>query len=267
MLSKNIPNLGSEITTQMYQCALKNYPNEACGLLVQTTEKKYRFVEARNRSENPEATFVMHDADVLKAEDLGDVVAIWHSHTDCSNEASDADKAGCEATGVPWFILSITRNFDEDIEAEYRFSDMNVITPNGFAMPYLGRPYVFGVFDCWMLCRDYLKREFDVSLNANLHLHVPGWYVLTYDILGENYKNEGLVRLQPGSEPMNGDIFFMQYGRMPDHCAVYIGDGMIMHHQIDRLSCRTIYGGMYEKHTTHHLRHKDLLQGNEKCLS
>ncbi|MDP1019744.1 NlpC/P60 family protein, partial [Klebsiella pneumoniae] len=59
----------------------------------------------------------------------------------------------------------------------------------------------------------------------------------------------------------------IQYGKMPDHCAVYIGDGMIMHHQIDRLSCRAYYGGMYQKHTTHHLRHRDLLKGDETCLN
>ncbi|KAB0981438.1 phage tail protein, partial [Cronobacter sakazakii] len=26
-------------------------------------------------------------------------------------------------------------------------------------------------------------------------------------------------------------------------------------------------GGMYQKHTTHHLRHRDLLKGDETCLS
>ncbi|WP_151202361.1 NlpC/P60 family protein, partial [Salmonella enterica] len=76
-----------------------------------------------------------------------------------------------------------------------------------------------------------------------------------------------LVRLAPGTEPQRGDVFFIQYGKMPDHCAVYIGDGMILHHQIDRLSCRAYYGGMYQKHTTHHLRHRDLLKGDETCLS
>ncbi|EHT6055337.1 C40 family peptidase, partial [Salmonella enterica] len=147
------------------------------------------------------------------------------------------------------------------------FSEMNVITPDGFEMPYLGRPYVFGVFDCWMLCRDYLKREFNVELNPNPHLHIPSWYTGDTDILDQNYRNEGLVRLAPGTEPQRGDVFFIQYGKMPDHCAVYIGDGMILHHQIDRLSCRAYYGGMYQKHTTHHLRHRDLLKGDETCLS
>lgn len=49
-----------------------------------------------------------------------------------------------------------------------------------------------------------------------------------------------------GEEPQKGDIFFMQYGKMPDHCAVYIGDDQILHHHKDRLSCRAVFGGMYK---------------------
>ncbi|HBB3821977.1 TPA: phage tail protein [Escherichia coli] len=265
MGNKAIPELGSDVMQQIYLCAINRYPNEACGFLVRTNGDKYRFMEARNVSENPQNTFVMHVDDIMAAEDAGDVIAIWHSHTDESAEASDADRAGCETTEVPWMILAIRKNVEGD--APFHFSEMNVITPDGFEMPYLGRPYVFGVFDCWMLCRDYLKREFNVELNPNAHLHIPSWYTGDNDILDQNYRNEGLVRLAPGTEPQRGDVFFIQYGKMPDHCAVYIGDGMILHHQIDRLSCHAYYGGMYQKHTTHHLRHRDLLKGDETCLS
>ncbi|HHJ2655121.1 TPA: C40 family peptidase, partial [Escherichia coli] len=171
MGNKAIPELGSDVMQQIYLCAINRYPNEACGFLVRTNGDKYRFMEARNVSENPQNTFVMHVDDIIAAEDAGDVIAIWHSHTDESAEASDADRAGCEATEVPWMILAIRKNVEGD--APFHFSEMNVITPDGFEMPYLGRPYVFGVFDCWMLCRDYLKREFNVELNPNAHLHIP----------------------------------------------------------------------------------------------
>lgn len=267
MSTNAIPELNSAIITEMYRCAVSRYPEEACGFLVQTSDKKYQFMEARNVAENPVEQFVMHKDDVISSEDAGDVVAIWHSHTDRSNAASDSDMAGCESTDVPWLILALCKNLDDDVDADFRFSEMNVITPSGFEMPYVGRPYVFGVFDCWMLCRDYLKREFDVDINANMHLHVPRWYEGSENILDDNYEHENLVRLAPGQEPQRGDIFFLQYGRMPDHCMVYEGDDRVLHHQVDRLSSRGIYGGAYKKHTTHHLRHKELLQGNEKCLN
>lgn len=101
---------------------------------MRTNGDKYRFMEARNVSENPQNTFVMHVDDIMAAEDAGDVIAIWHSHTDESAEASDADRAGCEATEVPWMILAIRKNVEGD--APFHFSEMNVITPDGFEMPY-----------------------------------------------------------------------------------------------------------------------------------
>ena len=258
---------GSVVIQSMYKCAISHYPNEACGFIVRTSGQKYRFLEVRNVSEDPVNEFVMHHEDVIAAEDEGEVVAIWHSHTDRPATASDADRAGCEATELPWLILSVTKNLNPEIAAEYRLSEMEVITPCGFAMPYVGRPYVFGIFDCWMLCRDYLKREFDIELNANAHLHIPSWYLGDQDILGKNFHNESLVRLAPGEVPQRGDIFFMQYGKMPDHCAVYVGENRILHHQIDRLSSHAAYGGMYQKHMTHHLRHQTLLTGEETCLN
>lgn len=88
MGNRAFPELGSDIMQQIYLTAIKRYPNEACGFLVRTTGEKYRFMEARNVAENPENTFVMHADDIIAAEDAGDVVAIWHSHTDASADAS-----------------------------------------------------------------------------------------------------------------------------------------------------------------------------------
>jgi cell wall-associated NlpC family hydrolase len=44
--------------------------------------------------------------------------------------------------------------------------------------------------------------------------------------------------------------------KVPNHAAVYIGDGMIMHHMYKRLSTRDMYGGMWADHATHVLRHE-----------
>lgn len=199
MSNQTLPELGSEVMQDIYRCAIQRYPNEACGFLVRTQGEKYRFMEAMNVSETPREDFVMRASDIIAAEDAGEVIAIWHSHVERSAEASDPDRSGCEATELPWMILAIRKNVESDMP--FHFSEMNVIYPCGFEMPYLGRPYVFGVFDCWMLCRDYLKREFDVELNANAHLHIPSWYTGDNDILDQNYRNEGLVRMAPGTEP------------------------------------------------------------------
>ncbi|WP_255344084.1 NlpC/P60 family protein, partial [Acinetobacter baumannii] len=38
------------------------------------------------------------------------------------------------------------------------------ISPTGYEAPYEGRPYVYGSFDCWTLCRDFYLREFGIEL-------------------------------------------------------------------------------------------------------
>ncbi len=259
--------IGEALSGAFMSCAAKNYPNEACGFVVSGAGGKYLFVEARNTSEDPQERFVMHPDDVMAAEDKGDVVAVWHSHTDQPATPSEADLAGCEASQLPWIITAIYKNYDDSIDVDFVFSSPVVFHPTGFEMPYTGRIYAFGVFDCWTLCRDYLGREFGISLNLHEKFRIPNWSEGDVDILGDNFAGEGLVRLANGEEPQKGDIFFMQYGKMPDHCAVYIGDDQILHHHKDRLSCRAVFGGMYKKHVTHHLRHRNLLSGKEKCLN
>lgn len=256
--------ISKKILNDMAAAAIRNYPREACGVLVETHKGKYAFVECKNDAPDPtpiqgdEKFFIMNAQDLVKAYEVGEVVAVWHSHIDRDTTPSDADKAGCQSSEVPWFITSITKNAETD---KFVISEPHVFTAEGFEMPYLGRVYVFGVFDCWMLCRDYLLREFGVKLDPLPELHVPNWWDEDVDILGDNYEAQGLVRLEPGTPAEKGDIFFMQFcGFHPNHCAIYIGDDMILHHQQDRLSSRAVYGGQYQKHTTHHLRHKSLMK-------
>ena len=49
----------------------------------------------------------------------------------------------------------------------------------------------------------------------------------------------------------------MQLGAdVPNHAAIYIGNGLVLHHPRDRLSCKDVYGGIWQKHTVMHLRHR-----------
>lgn len=252
---------GARLKTEMMQAAIAAYPNEACGFIV-ARGKKCALRVCRNASPDPQNEFLVHPDDQLATEQSEHIVGVFHSHTNRSATPSDADRAGCEMTGLPWFILGITQNYNPEIDAVYRFSTVECLEPDGFEMALVGRPYVFGVFDCWLLCRDYLLREFGARLDALPALHVVDWFEGNVDILGDNYEAQHLVKMPPNTPLQRGDILFMQLGsKMPDHCAVYTGGGLILHHLTDRLSCHAVYGGQWQKHTTHHLRHQDLLGG------
>lgn len=256
-----LTKLKDGVLNKIYETAFKNYPNEACGLIVQTGKRSYDFFPCKNVAEDPENHFVMDAKDQINAEKAGKILAVWHSHVNQSNEPSDADKSGCEITKMTWLISSIMENYNPDIKGDFRISDFYVLQPSGFKMPYVGRPYLFGVFDCWTLCMDYLKNEFNVELPYIPSIHIDDWWTKDRNVLMEGAELYGLVQLPVNSPLQKGDILFMQLEcSVPNHCAIYVGDNLILHHMYNRLSMHSVYGGMYQKHTTHHFRVKELVE-------
>jgi len=60
------------------------------------------------------------------------VIAIVHSHPDATTQPSELDKAQCDATLLPWHIVS------------WPEGDLCTIQPRG-ELPLVGRPFVLGV--------------------------------------------------------------------------------------------------------------------------
>lgn len=226
----------------------KAYPNEACGYVVRKGRKSIA-VACVNSSETPSSHFLISMQERLRVEQIGEIVGVWHTHVDESPAPSEADKVGCETSDLPWFILSVFGG------EEMGFSELVTVEPCGFELPYLERPYAFGVLDCWSLVRDYYKREFGIALGD--YPRIERFWAKGHDLFGLNWKQEGLVQLID-QEPQHGDLFFIQTdaGGVINHVAIYLGDDMILHHCHGRLSRRDIYGGYWQKHTVLHLRHK-----------
>jgi len=233
----------------MNEAAQRNYPYEACGLILSSGKKRPKIIECKNEASDPANQFMISPVEYVKALKIGKVIGVWHTHVNCSVNASDADRVGCEATAVPWFIIAIN---DED--GRLKLSEMVKIEPQGFVMPYLERPYVEGQFDCYSLVRDDYHREFGIDLRDYPRIEEDGTHGRT--LFQKRFADEGFVRLID-KEPEVGDVFLIQTASAtPEHMAVYIGNEMIMHHCHDRLSRRDIYGGYWAFHTSHHLRHK-----------
>jgi cell wall-associated NlpC family hydrolase len=45
---------------------------------------------------------------------------------------------------------------------------------------------------------------------------------------------------------------------VPNHGAIFLGGGLMLHHINTRLSATAVYGDFYRKATTHILRHRDI---------
>lgn len=239
----------NSLTDVMQASAAAQYPSEACGVVIRKGKKSIA-LPCKNLAENPRAHFVMDIHDYAAAADQGEIIGIWHTHVEMSNSPSDADRVGCENSELPWYIISIHKAGDSFV-----FSDAYVLNPSGFEMPYLERPYAFGVLDCWSLVRDYYRREYQIKLGD--YPRIERFWVEGFNFFSDNWKREGFVSLVDDEEPKAGDLLILQTSQgSANHIAIYVGDQMIMHHCHGRLSRRDIYGGYWLKHTVLHLRHE-----------
>lgn len=239
-----------ELTSFMQQVGSLEYPKEACGLVVSIGSKSVPFA-CENSAEFPLIDFMISAEEYSRIADMGEIIACWHTHPNLTKEPSDADRAGCENSGIPWFIMSVNK-----AGTEFVFDGPLLLEPCGFEMSYIERPYVFGVFDCYTLLCDYYKRELDITLSKD-YPYVYDFGKKGMNLFVEHFKKENFVRLMNDEIAEVGDVFLLQTGgTVTNHIAIYIGDDMILHHCHGRLSKRDVYGGYWLKHTTHHLRHE-----------
>ena len=224
--------------------AAEDYPREACGLVI-VAKGRERYMRCRNLAQGTEH-FVMNPEDYAVAEDAGDVIAVVHSHPDAPAAPSEADMVSCEATGLPWHILS------------WPGDDFRTIEPSGYQAPLVGRTFAHGVLDCWSLVRDFYARELKIELPD--FERRDDWWANGENLYMEGYPKAGFVHLNQDAPEKVGDVILMQRrADVPNHAGVYIGNGLMLHHMHGRLSTREVYGGYWREITRCVLRHKTLL--------
>lgn len=232
--------------------ALTEYPRESCGLLIASGGKQ-KFFACRNVAEDGR-DFAIAAEDYAAAEDVGQVLAVVHSHIDQAAHPSELDLVSCEATGVPWHIVSVRQHAGQQAPAIDKWHSFE---PSGYVAPLVGRNFHHGSLDCYGLIRDFYAREMDIYLPD--FERPDGWWDKPEcgEIYLENFKAAGFVQVSDG--PRYGDVLLMQYrsGRT-NHGGVYIGDAdlksqpglhrvhnAMLHHAMPRLSERVVYGGYW----------------------
>ena len=234
-------NLAEGIKDQALAHAKEDFPKEAVGL-VHVVKGKNRYFKCKNIAETPDEHFILDPDDYLKAETKGEITAVVHSHPKTSPAPSPADMVACEASGLPWFIV----NPNTETWGSY--------TPNGFEEPYVGREFSHGIVDCYSLVRDFYKREFNLELND--YNRRDQWWYKGENMYLDNFAKEGFKEIDI-SEVGYGDLFLMQLeSPVPNHAAIYLDQGIVLHHVQGRLSSHDVYGGYYQKVTAKVLKHE-----------
>lgn len=219
--------------------SLAQMPREACGVVIIERGREI-FVACKNLSEYNDA-FLLDPIDYAAAEDRGEIVRIIHSHCYIGPKPSHVDLVSCEATRLPWSIVSVPNGVWHDFE------------PSGFRAPLVGRQWAHGTLDCYSLIRDYYMEVLKIEIPD--FDREPTWWRKGGNLYLENFESAGFRSL-PISEIQPHDVVLMQIlSNVPNHGAIYLGDERILHHMNRRLSCREIWGGYYKKHTSKVLRY------------
>jgi cell wall-associated NlpC family hydrolase len=253
-MKPNVSALDSAFQTE----AAAQFPNEACGFVV-AQGKKQGFVPCKNSALQPLTTFDISVEEYHRASEVGEIIGVWHSHPNRTNVASESDLVECEASELPYFITAVYKSGEDFV-----FSETAVYEPSGYELPYVGRPYHYGVIDCYSLVVDYYKREYGIELERLRENRDTRFWEHNNPLMEQAVETLGFEKLF-GTQPEKGDLFLIQTGgNVANHVAIYLGDDMILHHCENRLSVRSIYGGYWQKHSVAHLRYPGLNNGTHE---
>ena len=209
--------------------AKKQTPDEACGLLA-IIKGKETFWPCKNLAEGKFEFFILDPDDWAECEDTGEVIGVIHSHPVGAATPSDTDRAACEHLGFPYYIYSIEHDHWEKLK------------PTGWKNPSLiGRRFIWGKYDCWSIVTDWLKE--------NKNIDIPYWTrpKKLKDFLKNPEFEYALPKLNFKKQKTNNDIqvgdvlLFQSITGNLDHVALYLGDNMILNHNIKSLSCRQLF--------------------------
>jgi len=236
-----LSRLNEKLMVNILAHAEKCYPKECCGLIVMIKRKNY-YRPCKNISSTREQ-FEICPRDFIKAEEEGEILTVVHSHCNRNAEPSEADKVGCEKSGLPWLIVS------------WPTKQIVEIKPDGYELPLSGREFSYGVIDCYTLIQDVYRRELQIEL-PDVKRPTHGWWKKGEDFYMNNFTDAGFEKV---SKLEKYCVILMQIGSdVANHSAVYLGDNIILQHLENRLSGKEPYGGYWEKHTRAILKHGDL---------
>lgn len=187
-------------------------------------------------SGEPEEYFRMSPEDWLRAEMQGEIVALVHSHPGGLPWLSEADRRLQVQSDLPWWLVCRGEI--------HKFR----------CVPHLtGRRFEHGVTDCYTLFRDaYHLAGIEMP---DFH-RGDDWWRNGQNLYLDNLEATGLYQV-PLSAAQPGDVLLCCFGSsVPNHAAIYCGDGELLHHIPEQLSKRERYTDKWQRRTHSLWRHR-----------
>ena len=204
--------------------AIAEFPKEAVGFVLPD-----RYVPATNIHTDPNNHFEIDPKDTAKALDAG-ALAIVHSHPNGGPSPSFHDQAKQIESGLVWGIVPVL-GLNEGDEIHPQAGEITWWGDSLPIAPLERRRFIWGVFHCWSLYRDWMRVERGITLE-----NIPCDREFVQDgtnVFLDNCERVGMVNM--GKLDMNdlevGDMLVGHIkGDLPNHCGVYLGGDDFMHH-------------------------------------
>jgi cell wall-associated NlpC family hydrolase len=204
------------------QIAIQAYPYEACAFVI-----KNKLVPVANVSKNPREQFELSTEDSLLQINAQGFV---HSHPDGPFCPSGIDMLSQKSANIPYGIMTTSK---DSSSTTLWVSDKNLDSP------LEERPFIHGVFDCYSLIRAYYYQSRKIKL-----MDFPRdneWWNITgegkQELYLNNFEKAGFKRLSSEEQMQEGDVILMDIqSGVVSHAAIYLGNGLLLHHLRDRIS-------------------------------
>ena len=210
--------------------AVQNPTEEMCGFVL----RRGSVVNCDNIARDPKTQFEICPHDYCKWEEHG-IKGVWHTHTEL-DRFSPLDQQVMASDTLPWAVYCLKTD---------KFHQCDP----GTTAPLVGRPFCFGVYDCYSLITDKL---------AELGVQLPAWPRGIYgewnrpDFFPFDQQAKHVGKPVRDGIYQEGDILLMNLGDHrghSDHVGVFINDREFLHHPAERQSRVDRFGSWWERKT------------------
>jgi proteasome lid subunit RPN8/RPN11 len=219
--------VSDEIKAKIKEHALKENPEECCGLLVLNRKNILEVFPCRNAAQDKENEFVVCQMDYLKASMNGKVAGIYHSHCIQDNSFSELDKQISSNLKLKNIVYILKRDSFE----EY--------SPENYYNKYINKNFVINQSDCLSIVENYYNEEFGIKIfhyergvdwDKNYADFVKN--KLTEFCDSENFDKffENFIKIEGIENAKKHDIIVFKYlDNYPSHFGIYLEQGYILH--------------------------------------
>jgi proteasome lid subunit RPN8/RPN11 len=220
--------------------AERAHPNEACGFILNSGE----LIELDNRSTIPDQ-FVISSQDYARYDE--EIAAVWHTHANYPR-FSEADIRSCKALGLPFAMWDCSSSVSYWLDPRQ-------------SAGLVGRPWTYGVHDCYAAVRDWFWQEKNIALGDYPRKAEGEWHSAMFTHFEDNFRREGGIEVGL-DELQRGDVLFFRIRNDStcNHVAIVEdpGAGLLFHHMVNRMAELGLYSHWLRESTYMAVRHTQL---------